>query len=97
MIGFQAKGTLGRELVDGAQKIRLWKTIHAVRAKVHTIGGLSAHADQKNLVDWYRHFKNTPPVVLTHGEEDARVALAEMLKMEGASVLMPSKGDQVVW
>jgi len=80
IVGFQARGTLGRSLVDGAKKVNLWGKSFDVRAKVHTIGGLSAHADQKGLIDWYSGFKNSPKVVLVHGEPDAMNALASKLR-----------------
>jgi len=51
-----------------------------VRAQRHTIGGLSAHADQKDLIDWYSGFGNRPPVYLVHGEERGQRPLLEKLK-----------------
>ena len=51
IVGYQARGTIGRMLVDGASRIRLWGETYVVRAQVHTVGGLSAHADQDGLVD----------------------------------------------
>jgi metallo-beta-lactamase family protein len=79
IVGFQARGTLGRSLVDGAKRIRLWAETVQVKATVHTIGGLSAHADQDGLVDWYRRFENRPRVVLVHGELEAMETLAQRL------------------
>ena len=79
IVGFQARGTPGRALVDGAERIRLWGEELNVRAKVHTIGGLSAHADQQGLIDWYQPIKKRPPVVLVHGESEAMDALAQRL------------------
>ncbi len=77
--GFQAAGTPGRALVDGARFIRLWGETVRVGATVHTIGGLSAHADQDGLVDWYRGFRKPPPGRLVHGEPRALDALQEKL------------------
>jgi metallo-beta-lactamase family protein len=82
IVGYQAIGTLGRRLVDGADEIRMWGDTYRVRARVHTIGGLSAHADQTDLVDWYRSFENRPPVYLVHGEERGQRPLLEKLKEE---------------
>jgi metallo-beta-lactamase family protein len=79
IVGFQARGTLGRKLVDGANHIRLWGETIQVNAQVHTIGGLSAHADRKGLLDWYGHFRDRPPVVLVHGEPDAMDSLGDAL------------------
>lgn len=98
MVGFQAKGTLGRELVDGAKQIRFWGETFPVRAQVHTIGGLSAHADQQNLLAWYGNFTSRPPVALIHGEENAMATLAGRLGSEyGARVSLPKFGEIVSW
>ncbi|MFZ0487424.1 MAG: MBL fold metallo-hydrolase [Arenicellales bacterium] len=79
IVGFQARGTTGRALVDGASRIRLWGEEVDVAAKIHTVGGLSAHADQRGLLDWYEHFTNRPPVCLVHGEPKSMDALAAKL------------------
>ncbi len=82
IVGYQAHGTLGRQIVDGVEKIRLWGEHYPVRAQVHTIGGLSAHADQADLLDWYGAFVGHPPVCLVHGEERAQIPLAEKLRSQ---------------
>ncbi len=78
--GFQARGTLGRSLVDGAEFVHLWGEQIKVAAKIHTIGGLSAHADQAGLLRWYGDFENHPPVLLVHGEPEAGEALQQELQ-----------------
>jgi len=80
IVGFQAKGTLGRALVDGAKHIRLWGETIQVKAQIHTIGGLSAHADQHGLMEWYSQFEGRPKVALVHGEVEAMDILANNLK-----------------
>jgi metallo-beta-lactamase family protein len=80
--GFQARGTLGRKLVDGAKRITLWGETVKVSASIHTIGGLSAHADQTGLKNWYNNFKNRPHIVLVHGEEQAQECLSGVLQTE---------------
>jgi len=80
IVGFQAYGTLGRRLVDGADEIRLWGDEYRVRSEIHTIGGLSAHGDQADLLDWYGSFENKPPVYLVHGEPRAQKSLAAALR-----------------
>jgi metallo-beta-lactamase family protein len=80
IVGYQAHGTLGRRIVDGVEKIRLWGEYYPVRATVHTIGGLSAHADQADLLRWYSAFGGEPPVYLVHGEKRSQVPLAKELR-----------------
>lgn len=82
IVGFQAYGTLGRRLVDGASTVKLWGDNYAVRAQVHTIGGLSAHADQVGLINWYRAFQGLPPVYLVHGERGAQQELAKKMRAD---------------
>jgi len=80
--GYQSHGSLGRKLVEGAKKINLWGQSVAVKAKIHTVGGLSAHTDQKGLIDWYSNFKNRPPVFLVHGEADTMEILRKKLRKD---------------
>lgn len=69
--GFQAAGTLGRRIVDGAKVVRLFGIPVPVKADIYTIGGLSAHADQAALLDWLKHFKHPPQrTFVVHGEQD---------------------------
>ncbi len=82
IVGYQGVGTLGRRIVDGADEIRLWGHEYRVRIQLHTVGGLSAHADQADLVDWYSAFENRPPVYLVHGEERGQKPLLQKLRSE---------------
>jgi metallo-beta-lactamase family protein len=94
IVGYQPTGTLGRQLVDGAEYIRLWQQTIKVNATIHTIGGLSAHADQAGLLAWYAGFKNRPPVCLVHGEPQAQAILADRLRQDhGAEVVLPRRGE----
>ena len=79
-VGYQANGTLGRRLVDGAKTVRIFNEEYSVNAQRHTVGGLSAHADQAGLMEWYGHLEKHPPVVLVHGEDDARLELKQALE-----------------
>jgi metallo-beta-lactamase family protein len=77
IIGFQAAGTLGRRLVDGARTVRLFDDTVPVQASVHTIGGLSAHAGQDGLVGWLASARRKPKMTfLVHGEPAAAQALS---------------------
>ncbi len=78
IVGFQAQGTTGRQIVDGAKSVKIFKENVAVRAKVYTIGGFSAHADRDDLLGWVSHFteKSRPRVFVIHGEPTASDALA---------------------
>lgn len=80
--GFQARGTLGRLLVDGVKRIRLFNEEVVVKAAVETLGGFSAHAGQDELVQWITQFDNKPRVALVHGEAEALDALAHKLWQE---------------
>jgi metallo-beta-lactamase family protein len=93
--GYQALGTTGRALVDGAPYIRLWGETVRVAAKIHTIGGLSAHADQVGLLDWIGGFKSHPRVALVHGESDAITALQRALRERGIAAEVPTRGQSV--
>jgi len=92
--GYQAKGTLGRVIVDGARHIRMFGEAFAVKASVETIGGLSAHAGQSGLVKWIGNFRPQPRVCLVHGEYESQTSLAERLRKEqGLEVEIPRLGD----
>lgn len=94
--GYQAHGTLGRRIVDGDKYVTIYGEKILIRAKVHTIGGLSAHADQNGLAEWYGHFRERPPLWLVHGEDTAREELAAHLrKLHGAQVHLPVAGETV--
>jgi metallo-beta-lactamase family protein len=95
-VGYQAEGTTGRRLVDGAQWVRIHRQDVRVNAKRHTVGGLSAHTDQRGLMAWYGHFKDRPPLALVHGEDKAREALAgEMGEAFGIDTILARPGLQL--
>ncbi len=86
IVGFQAAGTLGRRIVDGARTVRIFGIPIPVRADVYTIGGLSAHADQAALLDWLAHFKRVPQrTFVVHGEPSA------------AEIFVAAMRDQLGW
>jgi len=80
IIGYQAVGTLGRRLVDGEKNVRIFGEEIAVRAGIHTIGGLSAHADQAALLGWLGGFTRAPArTFVVHGEAQTALGFAELL------------------
>ena len=81
-VGFQARGTLGRILVDGVTHIKLFGQQMLVKAQIHTLGGFSAHAGQKDLLTWASHIKGNPRLYLVHGEPRAMDALGDALAKE---------------
>ncbi len=81
IVGYQGRDTLGRALVDGATKVNIYGETIAVRAKIHTLGGFSAHAGQSDLLSWFSALAPAKPrVILTHGENEARAALSQMIR-----------------
>lgn len=79
--GFQAAGTLGRRLVEGAKTVSVFGEPVPVRASVHTVGGLSAHADRDALLDWLSRFTRPPhKTFVVHGEADTAHAFAAAVR-----------------
>jgi metallo-beta-lactamase family protein len=94
IIGYQARGSLGRRLVDGHETVRIFGQPVQVRAQVHTVGGLSAHGDQDDMARWYEGIGGRPPIWLVHGEESAQAAFADYLgNRSGAAVRCARPGD----
>jgi metallo-beta-lactamase family protein len=91
--GYQAHGSLGRRLVNGADSVRIHGLTIPVRAQVHTVGGLSAHGDQDDLARWYENIADQPPVYLVHGEPEAQREFGKYLRGRcGADVHIPVPG-----
>ncbi len=99
--GYQAAGSLGRQLVDGASMVKIMGDQIAVRAKVHTLGGFSAHAGQTELLAWAASFKGGSPdggwprFALTHGEDMPRTALSDKLIELGVQTTLPQMGSTI--
>ncbi len=98
IVGFQAQGTLGRRIVDGARRVRIFGEEIAVAADVYTIGGLSAHADRTDLLAWAGGFRSAPgKVFVAHGEESVSVGYAGLLRDRfGWDAEVPWPGRPVV-
>ncbi|MFN6925115.1 MAG: MBL fold metallo-hydrolase [Tabrizicola sp.] len=78
-VGFAARGTLARIIIDGARTVKLFGDEVPVRAQIHTINGFSAHAGKSDLIDWHSRTGNPEVTFLVHGEDEARSALAKAL------------------
>jgi metallo-beta-lactamase family protein len=82
-VGYQVKGTLGRRIVDGEARVRIKGYKYDVNAKIHTLGGFSAHADERDLKYWLRSFGSSPKIVfVTHGEESTAINFAHNVEEE---------------
>jgi len=79
-VGYAARGTLARRIIDGARRVSIFGEEIEVRAGVYTIGGFSAHADQSELLAWHAHTGNPKTTFLVHGEKQSMVALAARIK-----------------
>jgi len=95
IVGYQADGTLGRQLVDGAKNVNILGDSVVVRAKVRTLGGFSAHAGQDELLQWFDTVKASKPrLVLTHGEDEPRrIMQAKILASNGPQAQLPKLGE----
>jgi len=97
IVGYQSPGSLGRRLVDGQKMVTIFGEKVPVRASIHTLGGFSAHAGQDDLVRWFASMASArPQLVLAHGEDRARTALAKRIEAEhGISARCPDLGDVI--
>jgi metallo-beta-lactamase family protein len=97
IVGYQAEGSLGRHLVEGATEVKIFGEAVPVKARVHTLNGFSAHAGQSALLKWLGHLApSKPQVVLTHGETRGRDPLAQLIqKRFGIRPVLPMQGDLI--
>ena len=94
-VGYQAEGTLGRALQDGAERVKLFGEEIAVRARIVSLRGISGHADERGLISWLSAFEQKPRTVfLNHGNEQSIAALGNALKERGYAVEMPYSGTE---
>lgn len=97
IVGYQAIGTPGRALVDGERIFKIGGDKIAVEAKIHTLGGFSAHASQTQLVDWVSNFDIPPRIYLVHGEENAKSHLKNILTKKGYDTNVATLTEQVTF
>jgi metallo-beta-lactamase family protein len=91
-VGYAAAGTLARRIIDGAKEVRILGQQLPVRAEIYTINGFSAHADQKDLLDWQARIAGKRMVVLIHGELTAMQAMAGKLP---GKVVIPKLNEEI--
>ncbi|RMG35795.1 MAG: MBL fold metallo-hydrolase [Gammaproteobacteria bacterium] len=90
-VGYAARGTLGRRIIDGAKSVRIFGEEIPVHARIHTIGGFSAHADSEELRRWHAQTGTPRLTFLVHGEADAMQTLARHL--QAGEVRIPAMGE----
>lgn len=97
MVGYQAEGTRGRKLLEGAKEIKMYGKYYPVEANVILVEGLSAHGDQKDLLNWLSELENPPQkVFLVHGENEAADELRHQIKeLYGFECAVPYLGQVV--
>ena len=97
IVGYQANGSLGRRLVNGEKLVSIHGEKIAVKAQVHTMGGFSAHAGQTDLLAWFKAIAPSKPrVILTHGEDGPRAALAKKIQQQfKLKCALPEMGDTI--
>lgn len=82
-VGYQAEGSLGRYIRDGAKKVKIFGETIGIQAEIHSIEGFSGHADKEGLMDWLKGFKKLPKkVFVVHGEEDSTADFAKYIEDE---------------
>jgi len=98
IVGYQGSGTLGRRLVDGASQVRIYGDDIAVKATIHTLGGFSAHAGQKDLLNWFSHLAPArPKLFLIHGEDRPRETLGAIIKERyGIEAAYPELNETII-
>ena len=95
-VGYQAKGTLGRKIVEKEQAVRILGENFKINAKIYTINGFSSHADQNELMEWISALKFKPQkACLVHGDEDVMNVYKGKLEEKGLDVYIPSYGEEI--
>ena len=94
-VGYQANGSMGRQLQEGAKSVRLFGEEITVNAKIRTLKGTSGHADQTGLLNWVRAIQKKPELVfVNHGDDDACEAFRLLLQEEGLNAVAPFSGTE---
>jgi len=96
IVGYQAEGTLGREIEEGADTVHIDDGVFKVKAHVTRLHSMSSHADQPRLMKWLSHIKDVNKIFLVHGENPQREALAEKITSDlgYTNITMPMVGEE---
>lgn len=95
MVGYQAEGTLGRNLLEGVKKVKIFGEEIAVNAKIYNLQGLSGHADSKGLLAWVKGFKEPPKeILIVHGDKDAQQDFKKLIENEGFNAKIMALGEK---
>lgn len=94
LVGYMAKNTLGRKLLEGQKIVKIFGKPYNVKAKVIVMDAFSAHADRSDLLDYIAHVRGLKKILLVHGEEDQGLILKDILNEEGyKDVVVPEPGE----
>ena len=94
-VGYQAEGSMGRKLQDGADRVKLFGEEIAVNAQIATLHGTSGHADRQGLLNWLHSFREKPTTVfVNHGDDDSVNAFQSLLRAEGYRAEAPYSGTE---
>ena len=94
-VGYQAEGSLGRKLQEGAEIVRLFGDDIVVKAEIASLKGTSGHADQQGLIDWMEGFIEKPQLVfINHGADESMTAFQKLLKEKGYETEAPFSGTE---
>ena len=95
-VGYQVEGTLGRKIVDRSPEVRVMGQTLQVKAQIHTLGGFSAHGDQRDLRYWLRSFGHSPKkIFIVHGDEEIAIGFGTNIKSElGIEVDIPKLNEE---
>ncbi|NCP46760.1 hypothetical protein GW844_00040 [bacterium] len=97
IVGYQAEGTLGREILDGKSSINIWGNWINIKAKILEIKTMSAHADQGQIISWLKKIDGLEEIALIHGEELPRLVLSEKihLDLQGVKIVLPVVNQEI--
>jgi metallo-beta-lactamase family protein len=96
-VGYQGQGTLGREITEGAEEVRIFGQFYRVKARIARVHGFSGHADREELLAWVAHAKGIKRAIVTHGEASAATSFAALIRERlGVEAVAPGYGQSLV-